>query len=342
MKADYRHGIITAISCWVATLAAFALDLGNPWWATMTVWVIAHPNPGQIWQKGLHRVGGTIVGCMLGYWLAAATGGRPLIQCLVLFLAMAVGTYLRFRSDFEYAWMLGTVSVLLLISVSLDAPETLYQAAHYRAYEIICGVVSAAICPLLLGPLLRLENARVPASALSLNLHGDHAEILRLAMVGGVAVVAIAIIWSLFNLPSLTQSMITAVLVLNRDLTSSRTRAQFRIVGCLVGGAAGLICILFVADSFAVWSIILLLGVAIFAKLHLSDHRWAYVGTQGGIAFIMAMVSSNGPPDSVVPVFNRLVGITIGIAVMILVAAAAQLFPAAPLVPKIPRSRISV
>jgi uncharacterized membrane protein YccC len=308
----------------------------------MTAWVIAHPNPGQIWQKGLHRVGGTIVGCILGYWLAAATAGRPVIQCLALFFAMAVGTYLRFRSDYEYAWMLGTVSVLLLISVSLDAPETLYQSAHYRAYEIICGVASATICPVLLRPLLRLENTRVPKLALSLNLHGDHAEILRLAVVGGVAVVAIAILWSLFNLPSLTQSLITSVLVLNRDLMASRTRAQFRIVGCLVGGAAGLICILFVGDSFAVWSIILLLGIAAFAKLHLSDHRWAYVGTQGGIAFIMAMVSSNGPPDSVVPVVNRLVGITVGMSVMILVAAAAQLFPAAPLEPRIPRSRISV
>src|SRR5882757_6622948 len=143
MKADYRHGIITAVSCWVATLGAFALDLGNPWWATMTAWVIAHPNPGQIWQKGVHRVGGTIVGCVLGCLLGASTIGRPLLQATALFLAMSIGTYLRFRSDYEYAWMLGTVSVLLLISVSFEAPETLYQSAHDRAFEIICGVVSA-------------------------------------------------------------------------------------------------------------------------------------------------------------------------------------------------------
>jgi len=97
-----------------------------------------------------------------------------------------------------------------------------------------------------------------------------------------------------------------------------------------------------VADSFAVWSIILLLGIAGFAKLHLSEHRWAYVGTQAGIAFIMTMVSGNGPPESVLPVVNRLAGITIGIAVMLGVGAAAQLFPAEPLVPRIQRPRISV
>ncbi len=342
MKADYRHGIITAVSCWLATLAAFAMHLDNPWWATMTAWVIAHPNPGQIWQKGMLRIGGTIVGCVIGFLLAASTAGRPLLQLAALFLVMVAGTYMRFRSDFEYAWTLGTVSVLLLISVSFDAPNSLDQAAHFRAYEIIWGVVSAALCPLLLSPLLRLKKQRAPALQLTANLHGEHAEILRLAIIGGVAVVAIAVIWSAFDLPSLTQSMITSVLVLNRDLTSSRTRAQFRIVGCLIGGAVGLICVPFVAGSFAVWSVILLLGVAIFAKLHLSEHRWAYVGTQGGIAFIMAMVSSNGPPESVLPVINRLTGITIGIAVMLTVAAAAQLFPMAPLVPKIPRPRISV
>ncbi len=335
MKADYRHGIITAVSCWLATIAAFAFHLDSPWWATMTAWVIAHPNPGQIWQKSVLRIGGTLVGCVLGYTLGAATLGRPLVQAVALFVVMVVGTYLRFRSDYEYAWMLGTVSVLLLISVSFDAPETLYQAAHYRAYEIFCGVVSATLCPILLRPILRLSDQPVFAARLSTKLHGDHAEILRLSVIGGAGVLAIAILWSLFALPSLTQSMITAVLVLNRDIAASRTRSEFRIGGCLVGGAAGLVCIVFVGDSFAVWSIILLLGVAGFARLHLSEHRWAYVGTQGGIAFIMAMVSGNGPPDSVAPVFNRIAGITVGIGVMLAVAAAAQLFPRGAVLPKL-------
>jgi uncharacterized membrane protein YccC len=338
MKADYRHGIITAVACWAATLAAFAMDLGNPWWATMTAWVIASPDPTKIWQKGALRIGGTIVGCVFGYALAAVSNDSPFAQLGALFVVMAVGTYLRFRSEYEYAWTLGTVSALLLISVSLDAPGTLYQAAHYRASEIICGVVSATLCPLLLRPLLRLADPAARAEHFSATLHGDHSEILRVAVVGGVTVVSIAIIWAFFALPSLSQSMITAVIVLNRDVATTRHRAQFRVVGCMLGGAVGLLCIVFVADSFVVWSIMLLLGIAGFAKLHLSDHRWAYVGTQGGIAFIMAMVSGSGPPDSVLPVVNRLTGITVGIIVMLGVAAAAQLFPAGSALPKLQRA----
>jgi uncharacterized membrane protein YccC len=328
MKADYRHRIITAISCWLATMAACALHFSDPWWATITAWVIAHPNPSQIWQKGALRVGGTIAGCVLGFVLAGLTLGSPLLQSVALFSVMALGTYLRLRSNYEYAWILGTVSVLLLVSLSLQEPGTLYQAAHFRAYEIICGVVAATVGPVLLRPVFGLSPQPASSAGLPTNIPGDQAETWRVAIVGGVGVVAIAVIWAVLNLPSLAQSMITAVIVLNRDVATSRARARLRIAGCLLGGAAGIVCVLLISDSFPVWSILLLLGLAGFARLHLSEHRWAYVGTQGGIAFIIAMVSGNGPPASVGPVVNRLAGITIGVLVMQAVAAGALLFAA--------------
>ena len=52
-----------------------------------------------------------------------------------------------------------------------------------------------------------------------------------------------------------------------------------------------------------------------FTGLHLSDSSWAYVGTQGGIAFIMSLVTGNGPPNSLAPATNRLGGMMFGVLV---------------------------
>jgi hypothetical protein len=68
-------------------------------------------------------------------------------------------------------------------------------------------------------------------------------------------------------------------------------------------------------DSFLVWSVFLILGIAGFSRLHLSDSRWAYTGTQGGLAFITALVTGNGPPDTIDPIVNRICGITIGVLI---------------------------
>jgi uncharacterized membrane protein YccC len=79
------------------------------------------------------------------------------------------------------------------------------------------------------------------------------------------------------------------------------------------------------ANSFLWWSVALILGLALFAGLHLGKSPWAYVGTQGGIAYIMSLVTGSGPPDSLAPVANRLTGMIFGVLVTFGVLLALQL-----------------
>jgi uncharacterized membrane protein YgaE (UPF0421/DUF939 family) len=80
MTVDFRQSLITGVSCWLATMAAFALHLDNPWWAAISAWVISSPDKSAFWQKGIMRILGTIAGCVLGYELAAQLEGRPVAQ----------------------------------------------------------------------------------------------------------------------------------------------------------------------------------------------------------------------------------------------------------------------
>ena len=98
------------------------------------------------------------------------------------------------------------------------------------------------------------------------------------------------------------------------------------MLGCLIGGAAGLFASLFSLESILLWSAFFILGIAGFSRLHFSDSRWAYTGTQGGLAFIIAIVTGNGPPDTIVPVVSRIAGIMLGVLVFMCVATIVRLW----------------
>ena len=63
----------------------------------------------------------------------------------------------------------------------------------------------------------------------------------------------------------------------------------------------------------------LIAGVFLFSLIHHSMSRWAYVGTQGGVAFILALVTGIGPPDSMMPAVNRIAGMLCGVGILLCV-----------------------
>jgi uncharacterized membrane protein YccC len=316
-------GAITALACWLAAVLAFALHLDDPWWAVISAWIVANPERHALLEKAANRILGTVIGCVAGYWVALWAEGRPVLQTAAMFVLAAVGVYGRFRSAQSYAWIIGAVGGLSILSTSLETPGEIYHLAWFRTCEVICGVVAATVIELLLyrqnSPIdSKTAPAKSPDKAFAPTV--DRATALRLATIGGVATMLIPILWSRLYLPSLSQIVITSLVVLDRDAASTHFRALLRILGCLVGGAFGLLTILFGTDSFLTWSVMLVGGIFLFSLLHHSVSRWAYVGTQGGVAFIIALVSGFGPPDSILPAVNRIAGMLCGVGVLLCVS----------------------
>ena len=53
----------------------------------------------------------------------------------------------------------------------------------------------------------------------------------------------------------------------------------------------------------------------------------SYIGTQAMFAYLMSMVQGQGPPDSISPGFNRLVGVMGGLSVLFVVTLVLSLIP---------------
>jgi hypothetical protein len=188
---------------------------------------------GQRTGRGILRICGTLAGCILGYELAVLLLGRPVLQAGCFFLLGFWVSYMRFRSRFGYAWLIGGVAALLLMATSLTAPETLYTFAHYRAYEIACGVGSAWLCDAILRLLLGTKgsSATGTASSKGQSTQKTSSELVAVAFVGGLTTLVIPILWLLFNLPSLPQSLVTVLVLLDPNLETIQFKGVQRFLG---------------------------------------------------------------------------------------------------------------
>jgi uncharacterized membrane protein YccC len=137
-----------------------------------------------------------------------------------------------------------------------------------------------------------------------------------LIVVGGSVPVITTLLWSWLHLPSLVQAIATALVTLDRNVANAQIRVTQRVLGCVLGGAVGLVAAEFATSSLFAWSVILFDGIFLFSWLHLSTRPFSYVGTQAGVAFILAVVTGNNPPDTIGPVIGRIAGMTGGVLVV--------------------------
>ena len=266
----FHIGAITALACWLAATLAFALHLDNPWWAAISAWVVANPERHALLAKASNRILGTIIGCLASYWVTLWVENRPVLQLLAMFGFAAIGVYGRFRSAQSYAWIIGAVGALAILAMSLETPGQIFHFAVFRACEVICGVIAVTFMESLLyrknSPVDSKITPAKPADKVMAPTM-DRATALRLAVIGGVAVILIPILWSWLNLPSLSQIVVSCLVVLDRDGASTHFRGLQRILGCVAGGAVGLLTIRLGPDSFFIWSIMLVAGIFLFSLI---------------------------------------------------------------------------
>ena len=308
-----RQALATTAGVVAAVFIALFAGLENPYWAALSAMVIAHADHSELFTKGMLRIAGTMAGVFGGVVAAQFLEGLPVGQAAAAMLAAGIGIYGRQRSAYGYAWFYGGVTFLLVIVSSLTDPEGLFEFAENRCLEIIVGVVAATLASWALRPAgsgLAHLVAHAPVVA--------PADARRLAFAAALGTLAILLAWTALSLPSLTQVIVSSLIVIDANPGTTRHRGLQRIVGCIIGGAAGLAVLGIDATGFAWWTAALAIGVYVPARAHLGGSPNAYIGTQSAIAFLITMVDS-GPPATIVPPVERLAGIILGVALMSLV-----------------------
>jgi multidrug resistance protein MdtO len=97
-----------------------------------------------------------------------------------------------------------------------------------------------------------------------------------------------------------------------------------RIVGCIIGGALGLICSIWVIPRFETLQTFLFIVFCVHglaAWVAAGNDRISYMGLQIALAFDLGFLQGYGPPDNIDPLRDRFIGIVIGICIVTTVFA---------------------
>src|SRR6516165_10244620 len=103
--------------------------------------------------------------------------------------------------------------------------------------------------------------------------------------------------------------MIPTTAILQSDSRTIIQRAAHRLIGCLLGALAGLAALAFVGSDFLLWIILIPPGIWLCSQIQTGTSGASYIGTQAMFAYLMSMVQGQGPPETISPGFERLVGV---------------------------------
>ncbi len=132
----------TAAAAVLAMAIAYWLELSDPQWATLTVYILAQPTVGAALAKGAWRTIGTVGGGLFGLVLVALFSQAP--ELLVVSTSLMIGASFyagaRLRNYTSYGVLLGGYTALLVAYEGSADPVNAWSVATDRITAILIGI----------------------------------------------------------------------------------------------------------------------------------------------------------------------------------------------------------
>jgi uncharacterized membrane protein YccC len=338
-----------AASVTLAVLGALALHSDEPWWAGISAFMVTKAAPSVAVSRGIMRIAGSMVGAVAALVVLRLFVYQWLPFCLSLFVLSCIGLFGFVSSRNGYAWVVGTVTACLVMLMSLDQPQGAFNTAVNRVAEVTIGTVaSLVVCGLspapantgaaptaglIAPPPLAFWRRRYGAE-LARWLPGNRPLLLH-ACRGGLTVMLMPALGNWLAPVSPVTMGLTVVMIMSIPTTAILEpntpaiiqRSAHRLIGCLIGALMGLACLAFIGSDFLLWIVLIPPGIWLCSQIQTGTTGVSYIGTQAMFAYLMSMVQGQGPPDSISPGFERLVGVMGGLSILFVITLILSLIP---------------
>ncbi|HEX4200650.1 MAG TPA: FUSC family protein, partial [Chthoniobacterales bacterium] len=151
-----RNGIKLGLAGLLALFCAQMLGVPNDTWAILTVFVLMDAKyVGALAFKASMRITGTIVGAIIGVWLASDYASTPVIFLSVFFVVIAFAGYEVGQvgaRQVPYAYYLLGLTTLTIASEGVTDPAHAWQTGVDRTEEILIGIISSLLVSSLVWP----------------------------------------------------------------------------------------------------------------------------------------------------------------------------------------------
>ena len=141
-KLMVSHGLRAAACVALSLAVARHFGLANAYWAPMTAMLILKPGLSETRTRGMARLSGTLIGCVLATLFAMAVGySQPWLIAGVTLTAWAAYTLQRAHYSLLTSFVTATVVLLL----SLAARGGVVANAEHRVIATVLGGVIALL-----------------------------------------------------------------------------------------------------------------------------------------------------------------------------------------------------
>lgn len=149
---NLAHAGRTTLAALAALGIAYSLELNNPFSASVTVLIVAHPVHGMVLAKSISRFVGTLAGSLVAILLVGLFAQIPELFMLGLSLWMGLCTFgsTLLRNFRSYGTVLAGYTVVLITMPGADAPQTMFDLVSSRVSVVTIGIVCSALVAALL------------------------------------------------------------------------------------------------------------------------------------------------------------------------------------------------
>jgi uncharacterized membrane protein YccC len=141
-------GLVLAATVSGCLFVVRALDLPRGHWVVVSVLVVLRPEAAVTRRRGLERVAGTLLGCLLAVALVFLAPSALAADVLIFFLMVG---FFRLQPT-AYGWSLAFFTPAVVLGISLLEPGNWHWAAN-RAVDVAAGTLVALGAGLLSGRL---------------------------------------------------------------------------------------------------------------------------------------------------------------------------------------------
>ena len=329
----------TVGSVLLAIVLAEALHLADRWWVAISAYVVLRADFSTSLSRAVQRLAGTAGGALLGFAVGAWVSRSPWSYAAVLGLTATLGLYRAIGSTRSYGWALATITTLLVVSEAPEVPDVADLAVQ-RFVDVFVGTAACLVVAGMVSAVRRAWEARhpnvvlpptaapTPVEAVELKTTQPRMRRLRAlqAIQGGITIAALSVPAWYRQWPDFPQMLVTVAMVLLVPLPALlrrqgedsvvALRMANRTLGCLLAAIVALATLPAVGDIPLACLAVLAAGLWLAAHVQAGNPGTSYIGTQFGVAFIIAFVQDHAWSSDPGPAMLRLLGIVAGIAAL--------------------------
>ncbi len=322
-NAVLRH----LVACTIVILLSMSLQVPLLSISLVLVFFVTQSSVALTRMLGMLFIVSTTLAVGLALLLLKFTFDYPLLRIgaasLVFFVSVFFMRTCRLSPLF---FVIALVTIYIQSQVDLNNnPEALTRVCLWAWVAIVYPtVVTVAVNSVLLPapPPPSGDAARAPKPPLLVADAFENPAYLQFAFKTLLAALLCYLLYTAVDWPGIHTAMLTCLITAMPSLEKTLHKGLLRVLGCLVGSALALLCMVWVIpqiDSIVGLLLMSLPVLGLAAWVSAGSPRSSYAGIQIVFCFALALLADFAPMTNLSEIRDRLVGILLGVIVTVLI-----------------------